>query len=179
MIEEWRPVKGYEGLYEVSNLGRVKSLVVCRWGKYTERDLILKAQKNPRTGRYAVGLHMGGKTKLATVYRLVATAFVNGSDGKSEVNHIDGDKTNDVASNLEWVTGQENKAHARLTGLCKNAQVANVERRKPVRRSDGAVYESAYSAASDIGVSVCSIRDVLKGRARACKGFEFEYVGRQ
>ena len=97
-IEIWKPVVGYEGFYEVSNLGRVKTLHYNR---------LLKPNKD-KYGYYKVSLRLNGKSKSYTVHRLVAMAFVDNPYNKPCVGHKDETKTNNFASNLEWVTWAEN-----------------------------------------------------------------------
>ena len=107
--EIWKDIKGYEGYYQVSNLGNVRSLDrVGRTGKNL-KGRVLK-QKTTK-GYNMVGLYKDGKQKHKTVSRLVAKAFVNNPDKKPEVNHIDENKQNNKADNLEWVTAKENSNH--------------------------------------------------------------------
>jgi len=108
-MEEWRKIEGYEGLYQVSNLGRVKSLM---YGK----EKILKGGINPY-GYHFVILNKYPIKKNMKVHRLVAKAFIPNSDNKPEVNHIDGNKLNNNIHNLEWNTRKENNSHALDTGL--------------------------------------------------------------
>ena len=125
----WQPVVGYEGLYEVSAIGQVKSLdrtVKGRWGKMTLRGKVMKLQVN-KYGYLCVGLRDGKKQKLCTVHRLVAKAFLMGDDSLT-VNHIDGNKTNNSVYNLEWVTAKENSSHAAANGMyehCKGEKNIN------------------------------------------------------
>lgn len=99
----WKDIKGYEGLYQVSDEGNVRRIlksgntkqVKCKDGLY-----------------YTVSLSKNGRYKSFNVHRLVAEAFLDRPEGKTEVNHIDGDKHNNNLSNLEWVTQQENHIHA-------------------------------------------------------------------
>lgn len=95
--EQWRPIKGYEGLYAVSNLGRVKSLSY----KCTGVEKIMKPMKNGG-GYLQVGLYKDGKRKILSVHRLVATAFIPNPLELPEINHRNEDKTNNVVSNIEW-----------------------------------------------------------------------------
>lgn len=111
---EWRPIKGFEGLYEVSNLGQVKSLNYNR----TKEAKILRLCKN-KDGYLCVHLHKNGKGYAKKVHRLVTAAFIPNPEGKTEVNHIDGNKTNNRVENLEWATHSENMHHAWETGLCE------------------------------------------------------------
>lgn len=104
MIEVFLDIKGYEGLYQVSNYGRVRSLVDCN---AQTRELILKARMN-RCGYLAITLHKNAKMKTYSIHRLVAEAFIPNPDGLPCVNHIDEDKTNNRADNLEWCTAKYN-----------------------------------------------------------------------
>ena len=126
MNEEWRDIKGYEGLYQVSNLGRVKSLPRerrNRQGYYYTKEKILK-QTNTSTGYKKVEL-FNGTRKSYKVHRLVAQAFLNNEYNKPQVNHKDGNKINNNVNNLEWVTGSKNIIHAYKTGLNPNMKTLN------------------------------------------------------
>lgn len=98
--ETWKPVKGYEGLYEISNFGRVKSL---KFGK----EKILKSYKN-KGGYLFVILCINGKCKAFKVHRLVAEAFLPNPEGFEQVNHKNEVKTNNCVENLEWCTPKYN-----------------------------------------------------------------------
>jgi hypothetical protein len=112
MTEYWKKIKGYEDSYEVSNLGRIKSLI-------RNPEIILKPNKV--RGYLQVGLFNGNSVqKKCLVHRLVAEAFLINPHRKPHVNHKDGNKANNLIDNLEWVTGQENMLHAYDSGLVKN-----------------------------------------------------------
>ncbi len=128
MEEIWKDIKGYEGYYQVSNLGRVKSLdrdcvnnlsnqyssyitTVFRKGKM----LKLCVRGNYRS----VQLFNNGKYKQVPVHRLVIETFIPNPENKAYVNHKDGNKLNNHVDNLEWVTAKENMQHAYKTGLMK------------------------------------------------------------
>lgn len=132
--EVFRDVLGYEGLYQVSNYGRVKSLerkniFYCGLRKeYLERptkEKILNYNKSNR-GYLQVCLTKDGKSKTYTVHRLVAKAFIPNLKNKKQVNHIDGNKENNNIDNLEWATSSENNKHAFRTGLNKPHNVRKV-----------------------------------------------------
>lgn len=119
MDEIWKSIKGYEGHYEISNLGRVKSLSRKYYRKSgallrTQPEKILK-QKTTQYGYKAASLN----STYYLVHRLVAIAFLPIVDDKTQVNHIDCNKINNVASNLEWCNHSENQSHAYLNGLRK------------------------------------------------------------
>ncbi len=124
MPELWQPVEGYEGLYEVSDLGRVRSVerrVPHRNGLMTVKERILRATLcGPKNYEYrAVALSKDGKPVTHKVHRLVAKAFIGIPEGY-EVNHKDLDKFNNCLSNLEVVTHQQNQLHAGAHGRLGN-----------------------------------------------------------
>lgn len=105
MIEEWKSVPGYEGLYEVSSYGMVRSLdryVRCKSKSYRlQKGSILSPAKD-KNGYLKVVLNCNGKCKTINVHRLVAEAFIPNPNNLREVNHLDEDKTNNIVENLEW-----------------------------------------------------------------------------
>lgn len=120
--EVWKDIEGYEGLYQVSTCGNIKSLPKVRrngTGTYIQKERLLKPS-NTSTGYKKVELCKDGKRKSFKVHRLVAIAFIPNPDNKPEVNHIDGNKINNNIDNLEWVTSSENSVHAYETGLNSN-----------------------------------------------------------
>lgn len=109
--EVWKSIVGFEGLYEVSDLGRVKSLE--RPTNQFSCPFIRKQQLN-KFGYLTVGLTKNNKPKTFTVHRLVAMAFILNPDNKEQINHKDGNKKNNRLSNLEWCNAQENQSHRYL-----------------------------------------------------------------
>lgn len=119
--ETWKPVKGFEGLYEVSDLGRVKSLIADRNGRKTSgfSSRILKPGSDG-CGYLRVRLTgHDGNLHQWLVHRLVLIAFVGEEKGKPQANHINGIKSDNRLENLEWVTRSENMIHAYGIGLEK------------------------------------------------------------
>lgn len=108
MEETWKDIRGYKGSYQISNLGRVKSLPK----KYTPREKILKGGMVP-DGYLTVTLYPTRKVKKTHyIHILVASHFIPNPEKKRDVNHKDGIKTNNEESNLEWMTPLENTRHA-------------------------------------------------------------------
>jgi hypothetical protein len=113
--EIWKDVIGYEGLYQVSNFGRLKSF----WRK---KEIIMKPSNNG-WGYYFVSLRKNEtKIKSITIHRLVAEAFILNPENKEQVNHIDGNKLNNHVFNLEWCTRLENMRHGFKMGLIKTSK---------------------------------------------------------
>lgn len=117
--EQWKPIEGYEETYEVSSLGNVRNI---RTGR------LLKLLKHSK-GYRRVHLHLNGCRTTYYVHRLVAYQFIPNVSNKPEVNHIDGQKTNNVVQNLEWVTMSENNAlfsRCRAKSMKEKIRLANI-----------------------------------------------------
>ena len=111
--EQWRDVDGYEGMYQVSDLGRVRS-------KYSGEWKVMKAIKR-LDGYLSVDLWKNGKKKNFLIHRLVASAFIPNTDSsKTQINHINEEKSENRVSNLEWCTAQDNNAYNDLNLRRKN-----------------------------------------------------------
>jgi mRNA-degrading endonuclease HigB of HigAB toxin-antitoxin module len=106
-VEIWKNVVGFEGVFIVSNLGRIMRLK-CRFAK---EDRLLRPHISKR-GYYVYNLCYKGKNKICNIHRLVAQAFIPNPENKREVNHKDSNKLNNDISNLEWATPKENSMHA-------------------------------------------------------------------
>jgi hypothetical protein len=122
MIEEWKAISGYDGIYEISSFGRVKSLSrVVYYGKRSRitKSIIMKPSSH-RQGYELVSLSINNKRKTFLVSRLVAFEFISNPRELKEVNHIDGNKENNRVDNLEWVTAKENVNHSFRIGLHKS-----------------------------------------------------------
>lgn len=138
-METWKEIPGFEGRYEVSNLGRVKSLpreVSNHTGKSMVKEKILK-QRADCKGYMRIDLNDNdGKHKYLGVHRLVAMAFIPNPENKPQINHIDGVKNHNFVENLEWVTNQENHDHAVLNGLYPNQHELRERKKKEILRGE-------------------------------------------
>ena len=128
MTEEWRPIEGYEGLYEISSYGRVRSLdkyVKSKSESYRlHKGKVLSPEKNTR-GYLSVVLSYNGKHKTITVHRLVAQAFLPNPDNLPEINHKDEDKTNNNVTNLEWCDHKYNVNYGTRNIRAKETAIKN------------------------------------------------------
>ena len=157
--EIWKPISGYDGLYEVSNIGNVRSI---------KKGIILKPATN-KFGYQIVGLSKNGKRKEGKVHRLVAKAFIDNPDNKKQVNHKDGNKKNNSVDNLEWVTNQENVIHAFKTGVRKTIAIKVIE--------TGIVYKGCGECARAINGNPADIMRCLRTtKTKTHKGYHFEEV---
>lgn len=125
-VEIWKDVVGYEGIYQVSNFGRVKSLEKTFWStknnSFSTNKEFIRKLSNTRKGYLRTGLMKDLKQKPFLVHRLVAIAFIDNPENKPEINHINGIKTDNRVENLEWVTTKENVIHSFEIGLSKRAK---------------------------------------------------------
>lgn len=168
--EEWRPVPGYEGLYEASNTGKVASLSYNGTGVRKE----LKPQVTKR-GYFRVRLYKNGSWKGFRLHRVIAAAFIPNEENLPEINHIDEDPSNNAVSNLEWCTRKyncdygtrvERQRKAMINGKLSKAVIATLP--------DGSTewYPSQAEAVRSLGCA-------QSGVSRACRGVVDEYFGRR
>jgi hypothetical protein len=177
-MEEWRPIPGYEGLYDVSSMGRVRSHPrVCRKleGKvvkdYIFPSRILKQTKNGKGYLHVTLTSKPYERRLSGVHRLVAKAFIPNPDNLPQINHKDENKTNNSVSNLEWCDNRYNSYYGtKDVKMCKRVCQYG---------KDGAyiaTFRSAHQAAEAIGLSVSSISAAALGKLKTAGGFVWQYL---
>jgi len=177
MKEIWKDIAGYEGLYQVSNHGNIRS--------HKRRPNTLLKQSPTNCGYMKVELYKNANGKMYYVHRLVAQAFLPNPQGKSEINHIDGIKTNNNVSNLEWASRSENQLHAINQGLREPSPMTgrfgalNHNSKAVIQKDlDGNViakWDSIASASKAVMCSPSFISNCLQGRKKTAKGFKWEY----
>lgn len=181
--EVWRPVVGYEGLYEVSNYGRVKRLerVIYKSNikgttyPATYNEKILSPVKH-KLGYLYVNLRTENDgVHFCLIHRLVAIAFIPNPNNYSEVNHKDENKTNNNVENLEWCDRRYNMQYGGIPDATKNRfskKVAQIDNGNVVK-----IFNSAADAANKLGLSTSShISSVCRGIEKKAYGFEWKYI---
>ena len=159
-MEEWRDIHGYEGIYQVSNLGRVRSLDrVTSLGRIVSGKI--KAACDNGNGYLVVNLKYNGKQKMRTVHKLVAEAFINRNNFKFmpdenknditltnlQVNHKDENKTNNIVSNLEWCTHKYNNNYGTMRQRCAEKHINHENTSKKIKCVEtGVIYPSIAEA---------------------------------
>ena len=152
MKEIWRDINGYKGLYQVSNLGRVWS---CR------QKRLRKLQKNTH-GYMSLFLYKNKKGTAKQVHRLVAEAFIPNPKKLEQVNHKNGDKTDNRVENLEWVTRYENSIHAVYT----LNHIGQYKCKRVRCKETGIIYRSLHEASRETGCPVMCISDIANRRVK-------------
>jgi len=185
--EIWRDVVGFEGLYQVSNMGSVRSCyhVVMRSNgrKRTVYPVTLKPQKSAH-GYFMFNLSKNGKGKTIVAHRIVAIAFIPNPENKPQVNHKDGNKKNNHVSNLEWMTSKENINHSWMMGMSYTTHAGKFGddsyKKTAVIQSDTSgvfieEHQSIIGACNKLGLHPSSIINCCKGRRPNYGGFNWEY----
>ena len=181
-MEIWKDIKGYEGLYQVSNLGRIKRLSFLhgKSKKIIKKEKILKPIINKRNGYVYCGLSDNG-TKSIRLHKLVLNTFNPCDDEKMQVNHINGNKQDNRLENLEWCTCKENINHAYKIGLKEGRRDKNNTLSKKVAQYDIEgklinIWESTMQIQRSLGYSNTSISQCCNGRRDITHGYKWRYL---
>lgn len=177
-MEIWKDIKGYEGLYQVSNLGNIKSLK-----RNTTHERILV----PRVGRDGykyVGLCKDGIIKTKKIHRLVAETFIPNPTNLSQINHKDGNKINNLLENLEWCNASYNQKHAIKLGLVSHWMKGKTGKDCPFSKKVDQytlnnIFIKTWDSMSDVkrelGLPVSNISLVCQGKKKTYGGFIWKY----
>lgn len=165
--KEWKEIKWYEGKYIVSNYGEIISLPRYKENnsklQYVEPKEIYK-HINKHNGYVYVQLWNDGTYKNIRLHKLVATAFIPNPEHKPTINHIDGDKTNNRADNLEWCTNSENEKHAYMLGLANNDNQKIKIKQYDMNGNLLNEYNSLTEASQKTGVHISKISFCINGK---------------
>lgn len=174
-METWKDITGYEGLYQVSNYGRIKSLKRKKWngnGYHIIEGKILKPTIN-NAGYYVVNLSKNGKKELVLVHRIVASEFLENENNLPVINHKDGNKLNNHVDNLEWTTYQHNNIHAITAGLNK---VKKPVKAIHIETGKEYIFESAREAWRVLRINYKDISNCIKGRQKTAGGYRWKLL---
>lgn len=174
MTEIWKDVVGYEGLYQVSDLGNVRSLY--RYGVYSPKE---KATQTNNYGYKTVMLSKDGVSKRVTVHRLVAIAFLPNPRNAPQINHIDENKANNCVSNLEWCDAKHNCSsyarnhpHKSRRGKRKGKPVIQLSKAGEYIRT----WDNARQVFVETGMSDWSISQCCRGIWKTAYGYKWQYA---
>jgi len=181
--EEWRDIEGYEGYYQVSCFGKIRSCdrevnrleyKTKKWGKRKVLSQNKELQQSKKLNYKIVSLYKNGVGKSLLVHRLVGKAFLSNSDNKPQINHKDGNKLNNHASNLEWVTMSENMLHACRVLKRKLPHSAFVEgenhvEAKPILLSKNGQIVSAFSHSTECAKNIIDEKGIKSCRTSIMK----------
>lgn len=193
MEEIWKDIEGYEGLYQVSNMGRIKSLERYKenHGKLQKVEEKIKTINIKNSGYQFVQLYKNNKYKNLMVHRLVAQAFIPNVNNKPQINHIDGNKLNNNVTNLEYCTNSENNKHAWNTGLKQCTEKLKEATRKtnkeykskPINQLDLQgnyikTWLNAHEASRQLGIDRSTISQCCTGgrRNKTAGGYKWCFV---
>lgn len=184
IVEEWRPVVGYEGLYEVSDWGNVRSLDrMVRSKGGSERLALGKLLKQylDKDGYKRVGLHSNDKQVIAGVHRLVAEAFIDNPDDLPVIDHRDGHRDNNMVDNLRWFTVSLNNSTEQARQRKRQAAYNRTDNKVKIRQYslDGEPlkdFDSSMEIERELGFDRSSVIRVCKGKQHTSYGYKWGYL---
>ena len=169
--EVWKDIKGYEGLYQVSNMGKIKSLKFSHGNK----EKILKGNKE-KFGYLVVTLYKNKGRKNFKIHRLVAETFIPNPKNLPQVNHIDGNKQNNRIDNLEWCTAKENTNHAHKTGLANNDNSKIKVKQYDLNGNFIREWDSITDIEKSLNIDKSSVVKVCKHKRNQAGGYVWKYL---
>ena len=181
MQEEWRDIKGFEGYYQVSNLGRVRSLDREIYHPYNKtishyKGSIMKYSTRKK-GYLGICLTKENKQKSFLIHRLVAEAFIPNPMNYNQINHIDEDKTNNKVDNLEWCDCKYNVNYGSCIKNMKKAKTNNTYNQKAILCIEtGTKYFNSKHAERETGYKARSIRAVCEGKYKTLHGLHWIFI---
>lgn len=167
-MEIWKDIKGYEGLYQVSNMGRIKSLGN---GESNKSKLKVMKQQINYKGYPMVNLCKNGVPKGFSVHRLVAEAFIPNPNNLPQVNHIDEIKTNNCVENLEWCTAEYNVKYGTRTAKTSKQILQITSENKII-----GFWKSIRNVENVLGFSNSNIQKCCIGKKNTAYGYQWQYV---
>ena len=171
-MEIWKDIEDYENLYQISSLGRVKSL----GNDKTRKEKILKPAKD-KDGYLYVGLSKQGKIKYYKVHRLVAMAFIENPNNYPIINHKDEDKTNNAVENLEFCDAKYNLNYGTRNIRVAESNINNPNRSKKVLCVEtGKIYPSTNEVYRQLGFFQQNISSACRGKYKQAYGYTWRYV---
>ena len=176
--EIWRDIPGYEGLYQISNLGRVKSLnhlIKHLGGERLIKGKVLAPRKNKNNGYLYIILSKDGTSKTKTIHRIVSQVFINNPNNLPEVDHINRDRTDNRVNNLRWVDRLTQCKNKNYKNIADAVKITGKKNSKPVLQYTldnifVAEYQSAAEAARQTGFNAAHI-------SKCCNGKKYKKVG--
>jgi len=177
--EIWKPVVGFEGIYEISSFGNIRKISATKFERKSVGNLV------PYLNKFYLRIYLtggGGKFRHAKIHRLVAEAFIPNPENKPQVNHINCIKTDNRVENLEWATNSDNQLHAYANGLQPKRnggwvikdKSRNFKAKRILNMETGERFLSIRDAADSVGMSKYVLSQSLRGTTK--KDFGFAYA---
>jgi len=173
--ELWLPVVGYEGFYEVSNLGNVRALGRTASNKRIYGQLLTPRSNKKRSGYMEIILKVAGRKRInKKIHRLVAESFILNPNTLPQINHIDFNTQNNVVKNLEWCTAKENVNHSRHRRPDMRGKYGRKIKAFDKSGKEIGIYGSVRDAARELNCHGQNICAVLNGKNKWCNGYTFK-----
>lgn len=177
MEEIWKDIKGYEGLYQASNLGRVRSF---RNSSRKKCEPYILSPGKINSGYLNVVLNKNGVRQTLKLHRLIAETFIPNPNNLSDVNHKDENKLNNCVDNLEWMSHKDNMNYGTLKSRLKNKHINSELSKKVIQKDLNGnvikIWDSISQAAKHLNICCGNITNCCKHRSKSVGGFAWEYA---